>query len=470
MAKFKRTQNQRAAHAVKPSIVKKRGKRKGPLNGTHKSNLKKLGASNEIATNAYANVQSSKKKKQGKSKNKFGTSNTEKSGVSTSYRENSKKNSQVFQKVQINTKQRMKTKLSAKDTERSDVPTKYRKNNKKPPEASRNVQVDTNGKTKRKKRNKRNVNVDRANAAAVDNARERGKGPQAPAKNLNLERRKTQVEKLETISGKKMKRISAEVESQRVTPDETLQMNRCKINIQKLKEMLARKSQPKPKTAQLTLRDRMMAQLKASRFRYINEILYDSDSSQSKRYFKTDPDAFVAYHAGYKQQLAQWAVNPLDVVISSIKNLPTDNVIADFGCGEARLAACVPHTVHSFDFVALNDRVKACDMAHTPLLMNSVHVVVFCLSLMGSNLNDYIMEANRVLKNNGLLKIAEVESRFENVKDFIRALGSYGFKSTWKDLSHNLFYFMDFRKEEDIIMKKKTLPSITLKSCLYKKR
>lgn len=78
---------------------------------------------------------------------------------------------------------------------------------------------------------------------------------------------------------------------------------------------------------------------------------------------------------------------------------PTDNVIADFGCGEALLAASVPHKVHSFDFIAVNDTVKACDMAHTPLLANSVHVVVFCLSLMGSNLSDYIIEANRVLKN-----------------------------------------------------------------------
>lgn len=37
-------------------------------------------------------------------------------------------------------------------------------------------------------------------------------------------------------------------------------------------------------------------------------------------------------------------------------------------------------------------------MAHTNLLTSSVNVVVFCLSLMGTNLKDYIVEANRVLK------------------------------------------------------------------------
>jgi len=66
--------------------------------------------------------------------------------------------------------------------------------------------------------------------------------------------------------------------------------------------------------------------------------------------------------------------------------------------------------------------------------------------------------------------VAEVKNRFEDVKDFIRLLRNYGFKNTWKDLSHNLFYFMDFKKEKDISLKKKILPPITLKSSLYKKK
>lgn len=70
----------------------------------------------------------------------------------------------------------------------------------------------------------------------------------------------------------------------------------------------------------------------------------------------------------------------------------------------------------------------------------------------------------------GILKIAEVESRFEQVKDFIEAINSYGFKIIWKDLSHNLFYFLDFEKKKDIRGRRNNLPPITLKSCLYKKR
>ncbi|XP_032687368.1 ribosomal RNA-processing protein 8 [Odontomachus brunneus] len=285
-----------------------------------------------------------------------------------------------------------------------------------------------------------------------------------------------EIQNSKIISQNKMKQISINKKAQQVKSGKTLKLNNHKIKLKRLEEMLIKKTQTRQivqkvkKQQPLTLRDRMMAQLSASRFRFINETLYNSDSSQSKQYFKEDPDAFKAYHDGYKQQIEQWPVNPLDVIISSIKKMPTDNIIADFGCGEAQLAASVPHEVHSFDFIALNDKVKACDIIHTPLLMNSVHIVVFCLSLMGTNLNDYLIEANRVLKINGVLKIAEVESRFEDVEDFIKLLGCYGFKNTWKDLSHDLFYFMDFKKEENINMKKKTLPTVTLKPCLYKKR
>ncbi len=38
--------------------------------------------------------------------------------------------------------------------------------------------------------------------------------------------------------------------------------------------------------------------------------------------------------------------------------------MADFGCGDAKIAQSVPNKVHSFDLVALNQFVTPCDMAH----------------------------------------------------------------------------------------------------------
>lgn len=77
---------------------------------------------------------------------------------------------------------------------------------------------------------------------------------------------------------------------------------------------------------------------------------------------------------------------------------PKSNVIADLGCGNAKIAQSVQNKVHSFDLIAGNENVVQCDMANVPLQSSSVDVVVFCLSLMGTNLRDYLFEASRLLK------------------------------------------------------------------------
>lgn len=147
-----------------------------------------------------------------------------------------------------------------------------------------------------------------------------------------------------------------------------------------------------------SLRDRMLARLQASRFRYINERMYSTTGKDAQEMFNNDSDAFKSYHSGYRQQVKQWPINPLDLIINRIRKMPKSHIIADFGCGEAKLAQSVQQEVHSFDLVALNDFVTPCDMANVPLENSSIDVVVFCLSLMGTNLQDYILEANRVLK------------------------------------------------------------------------
>jgi len=43
--------------------------------------------------------------------------------------------------------------------------------------------------------------------------------------------------------------------------------------------------------------------LDAARFRYVNEQLYTHPSTSAVQLFKEDPNAFEAYHRGYKQQV-----------------------------------------------------------------------------------------------------------------------------------------------------------------------
>lgn len=55
------------------------------------------------------------------------------------------------------------------------------------------------------------------------------------------------------------------------------------------------------------------------------------------------------------------------MAIAWLQNKPASWSVADFGCGDAKLAAQVVQKVHSFDLVAANERVVACNMANVPL-------------------------------------------------------------------------------------------------------
>ncbi|XP_075705665.1 ribosomal RNA-processing protein 8 isoform X2 [Rhinoderma darwinii] len=217
------------------------------------------------------------------------------------------------------------------------------------------------------------------------------------------------------------------------------------------------------------LRARMEQRLTAARFRYINQQLYTSDSQDALNLFQRDPEAFTIYHSGFSQQVQRWPVNPITEIIKYIKNRPSSLVVADFGCGDALLARSVRNKVHSFDLVALNDHVTVCDIAKVPLLDGSVDVAVFCLSLMGKNLGDFLQEANRVLKLGGVLLVAEVSSRFEDVRQFVSAMSQLGFKSINKNTENTYFFLFEFSKTGRARDAAKH-SGLELKPCLYKKR
>uniref|UniRef100_A0A131Z2D5 Ribosomal RNA-processing protein 8 n=1 Tax=Rhipicephalus appendiculatus TaxID=34631 RepID=A0A131Z2D5_RHIAP len=218
------------------------------------------------------------------------------------------------------------------------------------------------------------------------------------------------------------------------------------------------------------VREWALSKIKAAQFRMLNEELYTTASDDAVQSFESDPQSFQVYHEGFEQQVSKWPVNPVDVIIDSLRSMPKSTVIADLGCGEAKIAQeLTRNKVHSFDIVALNDRVTVCDMSKLPLPSQTVDVAVFCLSLMGTNLNMFVLEANRILKKGGILKIAEVKSRFSTTQGFAKTMKKFGFELEHLDESNKMFVLFDFKKARSTTAHPH-LPTLKLMPCLYKKR
>lgn len=222
-----------------------------------------------------------------------------------------------------------------------------------------------------------------------------------------------------------------------------------------------------------SLQQQFAKKLEGARFRTINEALYTSRGDEAFADFQANPAQFEIYHTGFREQAAGWPYNPLDGIINWIKKSHSNKVIADLGCGDARLAKSVPNTVHSFDLVSNDPIVTACDIAHLPLSNKSVDIVVFCLALMGVNMADFIKEAHRILKPNGIIRIVEVRSRFDDgnnsIKKFSKFLKKAGFDITPHDSMelNKMFFELECVKttrpcEID--------PTFAVKACVYKKR
>ncbi|CCC68495.1 hypothetical protein NCAS_0B04110 [Naumovozyma castellii] len=219
--------------------------------------------------------------------------------------------------------------------------------------------------------------------------------------------------------------------------------------------------QPMKKRQLTPLQQKMMAKLTGSRFRWINEQFYTISSEDALGLVKKQPELFDEYHDGFRSQVQSWPENPVNVFVDQIKqrsqrpvNAPgglpglQDSkkiVIADMGCGEAQLALDVDtffkdfnktsrkwkrnYKVHSFDLKRVNKRITVADIRNVPLPDDSCTIVIFCLSLMGTNFLDFIKEAYRILAPGGELWIAEIKSRFGDGKgdEFVNALKLMGF-------------------------------------------
>ncbi|WWD18413.1 hypothetical protein CI109_102863 [Kwoniella shandongensis] len=239
---------------------------------------------------------------------------------------------------------------------------------------------------------------------------------------------------------------------------------------------------------------KMQAKLEGARFRWINEQLYSTPSTEAVAMMKKDPKIFADYHETHRFLTAGWPSPPLPLIIKLLAPLPAGSVVVDLGCGDAGLArALVPQgkIVLSYDLVGDSGVpgseqeaktaggwvVEADFLEKVPLpgrpgglehtkseekgkkkgrggkdaaASEVVDAVVCCLSLMGMNWVGGIFEACRVLKQGGSLHIAEVTSRFISTEDFVKMVESFGFELEEQDSPSSHFTLFRFTKSADV--------------------
>jgi len=213
---------------------------------------------------------------------------------------------------------------------------------------------------------------------------------------------------------------------------------------------------------------KMAKKLQGAHFRMLNEELYTTPSTAAVDLFERDASLFEAYHIGFREQTKRWPQNPVELIIKELRKHPRAWVIADLGCGDARVAQVLPNRVHSFDLVANNERVVACDIANVPLKDASTNAVVLSLALMGTNYDEFLREAHRIIPQGGRVYVAEVRSRVEHVLDDFRTmLSTMGFRVDKCDTSNTMFIMLFLTKVAPFDSSYKAPP---LKACQYKKR
>jgi superfamily II DNA or RNA helicase len=168
--------------------------------------------------------------------------------------------------------------------------------------------------------------------------------------------------------------------------------------------------------------------IKYGDFTRLNNKINNENSETTHTRIIKDPKEWDEYHRQYREARKSWPIIPFEEIIKRISQLSPRLMIGDFGCGEAKiLEKFGEKRVYSFDHVAINDNVTACDIKSIPLPDEAIDIAVFSLSLMGRNWPDYIKEAKRCLATNGYLLIAEttksMKGRLSNIKQMLEQQG-----------------------------------------------
>ena len=163
-------------------------------------------------------------------------------------------------------------------------------------------------------------------------------------------------------------------------------------------------------------------------FSKLNNRINNENSETTHHRMTNNPTEWEEYHRQYREARKTWNVIPYEEIVKRIKQLSPRLMIGDFGCGEAKiLEEFGDKRVYSFDHIAINNKVTACDMKSTGLPDEAIDIAIFSLSLMGRNWDAYIAEAKRCLATGGYLLVTDttksLKGRLSKLRDIIKKQG-----------------------------------------------
>jgi ribosomal RNA-processing protein 8 len=181
---------------------------------------------------------------------------------------------------------------------------------------------------------------------------------------------------------------------------------------------------------------------------------YKTMNSQTlHKHFEDNPDDWGKYHKISEENEETFPDEeiPYKKIIEYLEKIPGKKTkdIADLGCGKARVCEHFSDSKRfkfiNMDHVSCSDIVMKQDIKDTGLDDYSIDIVVLSLAMWGSNCNDYITEANRILDENGVLLIIEPTKRWTDEETggnkLVKLLEDNNF--TIKNINEEKFMFIE---------------------------
>jgi superfamily II DNA or RNA helicase len=145
-------------------------------------------------------------------------------------------------------------------------------------------------------------------------------------------------------------------------------------------------------------------------------------SNNLGQHFKSNRDEFIEYHRVRNENLKAFELcdQPHMRIIAELDKIKTKRRkhVVDMGCGLARIAEHFKDDTRfeftNYDHVSTSENITECDISQMPLEDNSIEICIMSMAMWGSNCNEYIMEAYRVLETGMKLYIIDSTKRWSN--------------------------------------------------------